>query len=97
MFISIEFTGEIIYWRGPAPFYFVSVPKHEAPNIKAIAPMITFGWGVIPADVTIGETKFYTALFPKDGTYLVPLRVDVRKAEDLQLGDMVSVRLEIHD
>jgi hypothetical protein len=34
-------------------------------------------------------------LFPKDDRYLVPIRMDVRKAEDLAEGDLVTIRLEV--
>lgn len=93
--MQLEFSGEIIYWRGPSPFYFVPTPENESQAIKSIASEVTYGWGVIPATVKIGDTEFKTALFPKDGRYLVPLRVDVRKAEGLDVGDMVIVELEI--
>jgi hypothetical protein len=43
--------------------------------------------------VHIGETRFGTSLLPKEGRYLVPLKVAVRRAEALEEGDTVSVRL----
>ena len=91
----IEFSGKIIYWRGPAPFFFVAVPAKESQDIKAVSSLVTYGWGVIPVHVRIGNTEFQTSLFPKDGRYLVPIKVSVRKAENLEEGDKVSVRLEI--
>ena len=91
----LEFTGEIIHWRGPAPWFFVPIPKEESENIKAISSMVTYGWGVIPVAVTIGKTTFETSLFPKDELYLVPIKVAVRKAENIVEGDTVSLQLEI--
>ena len=93
--MDIEFEGEIIYWRGPAPFYFVAVPPEQSQDIQAISALVTYGWGVIPVFALIGTTRWYTALFPKDGRYLVPLKAVVRKAEDLDVGDVVTVRLEV--
>ena len=93
--MDIEFTGTIIFWRGPSPFFFVAVPAEQSQNIKAISNLVTYGWGVIPVHVRIGKTEFTTSLFPKDGLYLVPLKVAVRKAENLDEGDEVTVRLEI--
>ena len=46
-----------------------------------------------PVRATIGGTDFRTSLIPKDGGYLVPVKTMVRKAEDLDLGDDVTVRL----
>ena len=91
----IEFNGKIFIWRGPAPFYFVSVPAEQSRDIKAISQLVTYGWGVIPVHVQIGKTKWTTSLFPKDGLYLVPIKASVRKAENLEEGDNVTIRLEV--
>jgi len=93
--MDIEFNGKILYWRGPAPWYFVTVPARQSRDIKAISGLVTYGWGVIPVHVRIGKSEFTTSLFPKDGRYLVPIKASVRKAEDLDAGDKVTVRLEI--
>jgi hypothetical protein len=44
----------------------------------------------------VGNTTWYTALFPKDGRYLVPLKAVVQRAEKLELGQSVEVRLQIN-
>jgi hypothetical protein len=93
--MTIEFKGRIFFWRGPAPFFFVAVPEKKSRSIKDISNLVTYGWGVIPVTVYIGKTHFTTSLIPKDGLYLVPLKVVVRKAENLAEGDEISVRLEI--
>lgn len=93
--MEIEFSGSIWYWRGPSPFYFVTIPEGESRDIKEIANHVTYGWGVIPVKVRIGKTEFKTSLFPKDGLYLVPLKVSVRKAEQLEEGDDVKIWLYI--
>ncbi|MCL4256688.1 MAG: DUF1905 domain-containing protein [Anaerolineae bacterium] len=93
--MTLEFSGTIIQWRGPAPFYFVAIPPEESDDIKAIANSVTYGWGVIPVKVQIGNTTWTTSLFPKDGLYLVPIKNVVRKAEKLDEGDMVDIYLEI--
>jgi hypothetical protein len=89
------FTGELIYWRGPSPFHFVPVPPAQAAEIAFLAPMVTYGWGAIPARVRIGRTEFTTSLFPKDGGYLVPIKDRVRRAEGLAVGDEVRLELSI--
>ena len=57
--------------------------------------MVTYGWGVIPATVTIGATTVTTSLFPKDGGYLVPVKNAVRHPEKISAGDHVDVTLTI--
>lgn len=91
----LEFVEEAIEWRGPAPFVFVPVPPEMSAEIKAISSYVTYGWGVIPAKVRIGETEYSTSLFPKSGLYLVPIKAIVQKAENVKVGDIVTVRLEI--
>jgi hypothetical protein len=95
MELELEFDSEVIEWRGPAPFYFLPVPQAESDDIHEIARFVTYGWGVIPARVRIGAVDFETALFPKDGRYLVPLKVVVRKAAGIALGDRVALRVTV--
>ena len=91
----IEFTGKIWFWRGPAPWYFVTVPEDESLDLKAISGFVTYGWGVIPVNVWVGKTGWSTSLFPKDGRYIVPIRASVREVENLEEGDEVTLRLEV--
>jgi len=92
----IEFNGKIWYWRGPAPWYFVTVPAKLSRDLKAIVGFVTYGWGMIPVVVRIGKTEWKTSLWPKDGRYIVPIKAIVRKAENLEQGHKVTVRLEVH-
>ena len=92
--MEIKIRGELIYWRGPAPFHFVPISNAQSAKIKALAPRLTYGWGVIPVTCTIGGTTFTTSLFPKDGGYLVPIKNAVRTAERIDLGDPVTLLLE---
>lgn len=91
----IEFTGFIWFWRGPAPWYFVTVPEEESRYLKDVSGFVTYGWGMIPVRVRIGSTEWETSLWPKDGRYVVPVKASVRQAEGLEVGDGVTVRLEV--
>ena len=92
---ELEFSADVWYWRGPSPFHFVTVPAEPSEVIKAMSSAVTYGWGMIPVRVWIGSTEFDTALFPKDGRYVVPVKADVRRAEGLEVGDTVTVRLAV--
>lgn len=91
--MRISFTAEVIEWRGPAPFLFAAIPQHESDEIKLIAPRVTYGWGVLPVQAKVGRTEFKTALFPRDGIYLLPLKVAIQKAEGIEIGDVVTAAL----
>ena len=93
--MELEFSNRLIEWRGPAPFYYVPVPAAESTLIKETARQTSYGWGVIPVRCVIGRTEFTTSLFPRDGVYLVPVKNAVRLPEKLELGDEVTVSLDI--
>lgn len=90
-----EFKGEIFHWRGPAPFLFVAIPEDPSRDLKAISARVTYGWGVIPVHVRIGKTEWQTSLFPKDGRYLVSIRMSVQKSENIKVGDNIVIQVEV--
>jgi hypothetical protein len=93
--LNLVIKGAVFYWKGPAPHYFVSIPAEPSRRIKEISNLMTYGWGVIPVTVRMGQSEWTTSLFPKDGRYLVPIRAAVRKSEYVDEGDEVTVQLVI--
>jgi len=93
--LDFAFDGELWYWRGPAPYHFITVPPDAARAIGRVAAEVTYGWGMIPASVRIGASAWETALFAKDGGYVIPIKDAYRKAEQIELGDVVAVSLAI--
>ena len=93
--MDLEFCGDVWHWRGPAPHHFVRVPEDDAERIDDVAAAVTYGWGMIPVTVHLGSSTWTTSLWPKDGGYIVPLKAAVRRAEGVEVGDTVRVRLEI--
>jgi hypothetical protein len=93
--VILEFSGDVFEWRGPAPHHFVAVPEDDCESLAETAAMVSYGWGMIPVTVTVGGTEWTTALWPRNGGYVVPLRLDVRRREGLATGDQVEVRLTV--
>lgn len=93
--MKLVFSSRVIEWRGPSPFYFTAVPEEQAADIREVAAMATYGWGVIPVEARIGETVFTTSLFPKDGGYLLPLKNAVRSPQGLSAGSDVTVEMTV--
>jgi hypothetical protein len=93
--MELEFSGDVWFWRGPSPYHFVTVPEPESAELRAASALVTYGWGMIPAELLIGSTRWTTSLFPKDGGYLVPLKDRVRNAEGIRVGDTVTLRLAV--
>ena len=93
--MNLEFSGQLWFWKGPAPWHFVTAPDEESSALEDSAAFVSYGWGMIPVAAKIGTTEWTTSLFPKDGRYIVPVRAWVREAEGLEVGDMVTVRLVV--
>jgi len=93
--MDLRFSGEMWFWRGPAPWHFVSVPEQDCGAIEAASALVSYGWGMIPVVARIGATGWQTSLWPKDGGYIVPVKAGVRKAEGLEIGDVVAVHLAV--
>jgi hypothetical protein len=93
--MNIEFSGSIWFWRGPAPWFFVTIPAQQSGDLREISHLVTYGWGMIPVQARIGKTEWKTSLFPKDDAYILPIKASVRKAEHLEEGDTVTAQLEL--
>jgi hypothetical protein len=93
--MELDLTGEIFYWRGPAPYHYIRVPGPESTRLRSVAKDVTYGWGMIPVLATMGDTEWETSLFPKDGGYLIPIKDAVRDAEGVDDGDVVTIRLTV--
>ena len=93
--MNLEFTGEMWYWKGPAPWHFVTVPEEECQALATTVGLVSYGWGMIPVVARIGRTDWSTSLWPKDSRYVVPVKAVVRRAEGIEVGDTVTVRLTV--
>ncbi len=92
---EFSFTAQLWEWRGPSPYFFLRVPVEASEDLTELGPDVTYGWGMIPVEVTIGDRTWETSLWPKDGGYLVPVRARVRRELGLEEGDPVPVRFVV--
>src|SRR5688500_5694064 len=95
--LDIAFTAKAIEWRGPAPFVFVEVPEEHVGEVRYAARQASYGWGCVPVKASIGGVEFTTSLFPRDGGYLLPLKVAVQRQAGIGPGQTVEVEMRIHD
>lgn len=93
--MEFAFSGQVIEWRGPAPYHYLPVPDDESDAIEEVKAEFTYGWGVIPVTCRIGATSWTTSLFPREGRFLVPLKDAVRTAEGIHLGDEVHIEMRL--
>ncbi len=80
-------------WPGDAGWHFVNLDRKKSEEIKRLKSKNSYGAGFLRIEASVGKTKWRTALFPytKEGIYLVSIRKDVRKKEDVREGDMIDV------
>jgi hypothetical protein len=90
-----RFEAPVIYWRGPAPHVFAKLPAEVAAGLRALGPSISYGWGCIPVEAAIDGLTFTTSLMPKDGTFLLPLKVAVRRRIEIEEGRDVAVTMTV--
>jgi hypothetical protein len=91
----IDFEAEVVEWRGPPPFLFARIPEVHVGEIRYAALSASYGWGVVPVVARVGACEFATTLFPRDGTYLLPVKLAVRKAEAIARGDRIAVVMRV--
>ena len=89
------FNAEIFEWRGPAPFYWLALPPEACDYIQAEAAIASYGWGAVPVRVRVGRTVWETSLLPRDGGYVLPMKNDVRRKEQIGDGDTVAVEMSV--
>ena len=93
--MDFAFTATIIEWRGPSPYFYARLPAAEAGAVREMSKLVSYGWGAVPVTATIASVTFTTSLFPKDGTYLLPIKAAVRKRAGVTVGDLVAIEMRI--
>ncbi len=92
---SFAFRAKLWKYEGPAGWCFVTIPKSTAKRIRAIHQDSEEGWGRLKATVTIGESHWKTSIWfdTKADSYLLPIKVAIRKKESLAIGKFLNGRL----
>jgi GNAT superfamily N-acetyltransferase len=93
--LELEFSGVIFQWRGPAPYYFVTVPDEPSLELRAVSSAISYYRGMLRVQARIGDTEWATSMWHKDGRYVLPIRDSVRKPRGLADGDTVTIHLTV--
>lgn len=90
-------TSEVWLYPGMAGWHFLSVSKKESGEIKKRFGALQKGWGSLPVEATIGKTSWRTSIFfdSKSGMYILPLKVQIRKKEEILSGDKVKYKIVV--
>jgi hypothetical protein len=94
---SYKLKSKIIKYPGMDGWYFLLVSKKESELIRETYGKQAKGWGSLPVSATLGKTRWNTSIFPdkKSGTYILPLKAAVRRAEDILSNDTVSFSISL--
>ena len=97
--MEFTFSGEVWIYLGEGAWYFVTMPNELADEIQARTAGIRRGFGSLRVHVTIGESNWATSLFreSKSGSYILPLKKEIRSKEKITEGDLVSVCFTLAD
>lgn len=98
MATKYKVRGKVWLWPGEqGAWHFVHVDTKTSETIKAKHARVRRGFGSVRVIATIGKTSWKTSIFPdsRSGTYLLPLKASVRRAEGLSEGDVVTFTLFI--
>ena len=97
----VEFDAELWIWdaRKADSWVFVSLPADASEEIRELADGPRRGFGAVRVRVTLGDSTWSTSIFPDSASncYVLPIKRQVRKAQDLEAGDVTSVTVELVD
>lgn len=96
MALELAFEGELWEHDGPSGWHFVTLPLPVADELRERVPTGA-GFGSRRVAVTLGRSTWSTSVFPdsRSGSFLLPVKQAVRRANDVVAGDVVHVVLRV--
>lgn len=99
--VVVVFDAELWIWdaRRDDSWTFVSLPAETSEEIRELADGPRRGFGSLRVRATVGRSTWTTSIFPdsKRGSYVLPIKRAVRRAEALEAGDIATVTVELID
>ena len=95
---TFKIKEKIWIWPGEsANWFFVYVDGKVAEQIREqMRGSSRRGFGAVKVEVTLGESKWRTSVFPtKEGPYVLPIKASIRKAEKVSDGSVVDIALKL--
>ncbi len=95
---TYNIKAKLWLYSGHVAWHFLTIPINISEKIKKkVAKGPRRGWGSVRVEATIGKSTWKTSIFPdsREGAYLLPVKADVRKKEELLGGDVISLSLHL--
>lgn len=95
--LTLKCRSRIWLYPGPGGWHFITLPKRQAGRIRSALSCRPAGFGSVPVRATIGRTTWKTSVFPEktSGSWVLPVKAEVRKRESLGEGDRVELTLDV--
>ena len=95
--IKYEFTATAWQYVGQGGWYFVSLPADMSTEIRENLKWQEEGWGRLKAKAKTGNSEWQTAIWfdTKRMTYLLPLKAEVRKKENITANQQIRITIWI--
>jgi hypothetical protein len=93
----LDVSAEVWVHDGPGGWHFVTLPPEAADQVEQECAGVQRGFGSVRVEVTVGTTTWRTSVFPdkRSGSFVLPLKVQVRRQEDLRSGDVVDLQIQL--
>jgi hypothetical protein len=94
--LSYDFDADLWLWPSKDAWHFITLPVEHAEEIRFFAKTRN-GFGSLRVTVRIGASAWKTSIFPDSGSgsFVLPIKKEIRKAEGLAAGDRARVHLEL--
>lgn len=91
-----KISGRVWEWEGKGAWHFITIEKEQGKEIKKDWHWPRRGFGSIPVKVILGKTVWTTSIFPEEsGSFLLPVKREIRFAENVKKGDTITLSLEV--
>lgn len=92
----LRFEADVFEWTGDGAWHFVRLPDDVAEDVRLLGGPPR-GFGSVRVTVRTGGCVWSTSVFPEkaSGSFLLPVRRQVRAAEGIEAGDRVRFDLEV--
>ena len=93
--IKYEFSEKVWQHSSLGGWYFISLPKEMSKEIRNMLRSEEEGWGRLKAVARIGKTEWKTAIWfdSKNETYLLPLKAEIRRKENIEVEKQIDVAI----
>lgn len=96
--LEYNFDAELWLWPAKDAWHFITLPRDAAEEIRFFHPQRR-GFGSLRVEARCGGTTWRTSIFPdsNSGSFVLPVKAAVRKAEGITKGDTAAFHLRLLD